>query len=166
MSIESWTIIGISCQILATAILIFLLILNYKYFKQMEKQLHLQTEQIHLQTDQIKQTFYMEYTKRFQEIILHLPTKIHDDQFSINELKDEEHEETMRYMRVYFDLCYEESFLKQQGHIDQNVWDDWKQGMKSMFKKQAFKDAWEIITEKSGIYEEKFKDFVVSKMSK
>ena len=56
-----------------------------------------------------------------------------------------EYEKTMRHMRAYLDLCFEEWYLKQQKMIDSKPWELWKGGMETAFSKPAFKQAWEII---------------------
>ena len=55
--------------------------------------------------------FFSEYTKRYQDIILNFPENIIDDNFKFDSLSKVERDKTMRYMRVYFDLCSEEYFL-------------------------------------------------------
>ena len=139
---------------IVTAIgLVIALIFNIKQFRQMKNQL--------------KNTLFAEYTKRYQEIILNFPEEINDDSFTIKKLPKQEYDKTMRYMRVYYDLCSEEYFLHKKRHLDNDVWKEWKEGMVFAFKKKAFKDAWKIITEKSslGPYSA-FKKFVDSKIEK
>ena len=65
----------------------------------------------------------------------------------------------MRYMRVYFDLSAEEYFLNERGELDEDVWNEWKEGMKIAFNKPAFKQAWKTVIEKS-IFLGEFKGFV------
>jgi hypothetical protein len=51
----------------------------------------------------------------------------------------------MRYMRAYFDLCFEEWDLNRKTLIDANFWSVWKAGMEFAFSKPAFQQAWMII---------------------
>jgi hypothetical protein len=55
----------------------------------------------------------------------------------------------MRYMRAYFDMCYEQWFLNTRKLLDGKIWADWKLGMGSAFSKPAFRQAWRIIKEDS-----------------
>lgn len=52
---------------------------------------------------------YADYTKRYQSITLNFPEDINDPTFLLKECDD--YNRTMRQMRVYFDLCYEEWHL-------------------------------------------------------
>ena len=129
----------------------------------MKKQLKIQNKQLQIQNEQIKHNYFSEYTKRYQEIILHFPENINEKSFSYDKLKEKERNETMRYMRVYFDLCSEEYFLYKNEYIDNKVWKEWEEGMAFAFNKQAFKIAWQKISRDSDFYTE-FKRFVTSKI--
>lgn len=62
---------------------------------------------------QMRLNFFSEYTKRYQDIILHLPLTIHSQDFDLKKLKDfepDKYDKTLRYMKVYFDLCSEELY--------------------------------------------------------
>lgn len=96
---------------------------------------------------QIKLQNFIEYTKRYQEIVLNFPEEINRSDFVIVELEAKEREKTMRYMRAYIDLCFEEHTLHQKGFIDDDLWSIWEGGMKTAFSKAAFKQAWKAIRE-------------------
>lgn len=121
--------------------------------------------QLKIQNEQIKNNFFAEYTKRYQEIILHFPENINDVNFSYRDLSEPRRERIMRYMRVYFDLCSEEYFLHKKKHLDEIVWKEWKTGMIYAFNKPAFQKAWKIVTENSEFYAE-FRDFAESEIVK
>ncbi|CAI09567.1 hypothetical protein [Aromatoleum aromaticum] len=107
---------------------------------------------------QIKLQNFIEYTKRYQEIILHFPERINRSDFVLTELSAEEYERTMRYMRAYMDLCFEEHLLHEKGFIDDDLWSIWEGGMKTAFSKKAFQDAWAAIKQDTE-YGEKFTAF-------
>lgn len=67
---------------------------------------------------------FTEYTKRFQEIILHL--------YSDPQNKS-------AYHRLYFDLCSEEYYLKSTKQLPDNIWNKWVYGMKLMMKNESFR---------------------------
>jgi len=96
---------------------------------------------------QIKLQNFIEYTKRYQEIVLNFPEGINRSDFVIDELEAKERDKTMRYMRAYIDLCFEEYTLHEKGFIDDDLWSIWEGGMKTAFSKAAFKQAWEAIRE-------------------
>ena len=95
---------------------------------------------------QLRLQNFAEYTKRYQEIILHFPESINEPTFSLEGLPSKEQRDTtLRYMRAYFDLCSEEFFLHQENYIDRKTWDSWKEGMIFAFAKPSFQQAWAII---------------------
>lgn len=123
---------------------------NRSQIKQLKKQFS-------IQIDQIKQGYFADYTKRYQEIILHFPENINTDNFDLS--KEVNRDQIMRYLRVYFDLCSEEFFLHRNGYIDDKVWKEWEAGMVFAFNKPAFIQAWDVIKTDTGFYTE-FGDFV------
>ena len=88
--------------------------------------------------NQIKLNFFADYTKRYQEIMLHLPEDIDINYNSFSELPNE----VKRYLRAYIDLCSEEYYLHQYKKIEHKIWVNWEQGIKAAFKIKVFKDAW------------------------
>ena len=70
---------------------------------------------------------FVEYTHRYQDIILNL--------YSNPEKREE-------YMRLYFDLCSEEFYLHKEGMIDDYIWDLWVDGMRMMMNNQQNQTAW------------------------
>ncbi len=114
---------------------------------------------------QLKNNFFAEYTKRYQEIALHFPLDIYEDTFSYDSLDEKTRDEVPRYIKIYFDLCYEEWFLNKNKKIDKKVWDDWKEGICFAFSKRAFKEAWDKFYADSDFYKD-FKKYVDSELIK
>ena len=108
---------------------------------------------------QLQLNFFAEYTKRYQEIILNFPESINEKDFDFKSLDQDERNKTLRYMRVYFDLCSEEYFLWQSKHIDEKTWREWESGIKYAFSKTAFREGWRRITMDT-IYYKEFSRFV------
>lgn len=109
---------------------------------------------------QLKLQSFSDYTKRYQEIILNFPESINEGTFSLDGLASKDlRDKTLRYMRAYFDLCYEEYILHKRRAIDATIWDDWKSGMTFAFSKPAFSQAWAIISRDTDFGSE-FNDFV------
>jgi len=94
---------------------------------------------------QVKLQNFIEYTKRYQEIILNFPETINESDFKLVDLEKNEYKNTMRYMRAYYDLCFEEYTLHDKKYIDEDFWLIWEGGMKYAFSKPAFQQAWSII---------------------
>ena len=108
---------------------------------------------------QVKLQNFIEYTKRYQEIILNFPENINDEDFVFEGMKKEIKDKTMRYMRAYFDLCFEEYTLHEKKFIDDDLWSIWEGGMEMAFSKAAFQQAWKIIQEDTK-FGENFEAFV------
>lgn len=113
---------------------------------------------------QLQLNFFADYTKRYQEIILNFPESINAKNFQIDNLDAEIKNKTLRYMRVYFDLCSEEYYLWTKRKIDNDTWKEWESGIKFAFSKPAFKQAWEVVQLDTNYYEE-FAKFVNSAIS-
>ena len=70
---------------------------------------------------QTKKMFFAEYTKRYQEIIINMPDNVFAGTAPINDT-------TLKYMRLYYDLCSEEFHLYNEGLVPKDVWDNWVGG--------------------------------------
>lgn len=90
---------------------------------------------------------FSDYTKRYQEIILHFPEDVNEPAFIL--VGREDYKNTMRYMRAYFDICYEEWYLHSRGLMDDQTWSVWRAGIKTAFSKPAFRQAWGIVSKDS-----------------
>lgn len=104
--------------------------------------------------EQQKLNLFSEYTKRYQEIMMKMPEICFQEEFDYTKLDDKNKDQTIKAMRLYFDLCSEEYFLYLKNKIDQEVWLEWKSGMTYMLNKPAFQIVWEIINFQSGYYED------------
>jgi hypothetical protein len=91
------------------------------------------------QQRQTQLSFFSEYTRRYQDIMLHLC----DDNSEV-------------YFRLYFDLCSEEFYLHEHKYLPDEVWDMWEDGMKIMAKNHSFETAW---TNASQFYDSEFNRF-------
>lgn len=100
---------------------------------------------------------FADYTKRYQEIILEFPEDINEPGFDLTGRPDSN--QTMRRMRAYFDLCFEEWYLNQRQLLDSAIWNLWQEGMKEALSKPAFQQAWTIIKRDSS-FGENFERFI------
>ena len=100
---------------------------------------------------------YSDYTKRYQEIILHFPENINEQTFDFS--RDREREKTMRYMRAYFDLSFEEWHLNKRNLIDGDTWIIWEGGIKTALSKNSFRNAW-LEIQKDTRYGAEFERFI------
>ncbi len=109
---------------------------------------------------QINLQNYSDYTKRYQEIILNFPENVNSPDFKLSSLNKDSRDKTMRYMRAYFDLCFEEWDLNNRRLIDKSSWKVWEGGIKTALSKTAFKQAWKVINESGTKYGDGFDSFV------
>lgn len=106
---------------------------NQKLNKQMQQSNDSLLKQLQhdsdLQRKQAQESFFSEYTRRYQDIILHMPA-------------EESHPEWLKYVQLYFDLCSEEFHLQEMGLIDDKVWRLWVEGMQETMKQKSLRTAW------------------------
>src|SRR2546425_12636572 len=73
-----------------------------------------------------KEEIYLEYTRRYQEIVKGLPATFFDRDESSG--KSNVSDEDRRLAHTYIDLCSEEVKLRLRGMISNLVWQDWEDG--------------------------------------
>ncbi len=91
--------------------------------------------------EQLKLNFFIEYTKRYQEITIKI-------------LSDKQNE--ICYQRLYIDLCSEEYYLKSRGHLPVEIWELWLDGMRLSVKNASLQNAWR---QYGGLYNDEFAAF-------
>ena len=109
---------------------------------------------------QLRLNLFIDYTKRYQAIILNLPSNIGSKEFDIEKLPLEDKEKTLVYIRAYFDLCSEEYFLWQRGNIEKDVWYEWESGIRHALSQKAFQDVWNKHIESNSTYYKEFTKFM------
>ena len=115
--------------------------------------------QVRTNTKHLTLQNFTEYTRRYQEIILHLPENINSNEFEFKHMHEAERETTLRYLRAYYDLCAEEYYLSRKKLISKGTWHMWSTGMGMAFRKKAFREAWDII-QKDSCFSIEFVKFV------
>jgi hypothetical protein len=100
-----------------------------------------------------------DYTQRYQAITLKFPESINEPTFDL--ANHEARDDTMRYMRAYIDLCYEEWWLARNDFLDSLLWQVWDGGIATAMGKRAFSDAWRII-QRDSKYDDEFRDYLDS----
>lgn len=143
----NWELIITSTLALITMLII--VYWNNRQYKQMQ--------------DQLRSDFFADYTERFHNIVLHLPINYDDPTFSMKSLSNQAQETTIRYIRIYFDLCSEEYFLHKKGRLEDEVWKEWLQGMKYTMNLPVFKQIWDDYYRDTDYYTT-FKVFVESEV--
>ncbi|MEM9849807.1 MAG: hypothetical protein AAF847_18095 [Bacteroidota bacterium] len=101
-------------------------------------------EQLKSLNQQLKLNFFADYTRRYQEIMLHLPMNIYEDTFSFETMEAADRESCLKYIRAYFNLCSEEYDLWRSGNIEQRIWERWEEGIRATIATKAFYSAWHI----------------------
>ena len=100
--------------------------------------------------------FYEQYTERNMQIMKEMPTYIlykNDN----DKIEDDNKEYFRKNVFLYFDLCSEEYYLSQTGNLDEQVWNDWKDGMKDFFERRLVNEQLQEIVI---IYNDAYSDFI------
>lgn len=116
--------------------------------------------QMRSSTRQAQLQNFVEYTRRYQEILLNLPTEISHSDYDLNAQDKTQKQNILRYLRAYFDLCSEEYWLKSHDYFQKDIWQLWLNAMKSKMQKRAFKDAWHMFRKDIYHYDKKFVGFI------
>ena len=94
---------------------------------------------------QYKLDFFKEFTHRYQEILL----------ASDGEQMDSRG--IPKRIVMYFNLCSEEFYLHRQGYILPDVWNFWKEGMRSCLSSSDYQSAWVVC---GADYNAEFKSYI------
>ena len=86
---------------------------------------------------------FSEFARRRDEVLERLPEGVHDPRGHLTDLGDAAR--VMPAMRTFFAICFEEWCLHERGTCDPRMWDLWRQGMRNLLDKPAFREAWERI---------------------
>lgn len=62
-----------------------------------------------------------------------------------------------KYITLYFDLCSEEYHLHNKGHIPDEIWENWKEGMVLTTNTTPFIVGWRLL---AGNYNANFRHFI------
>lgn len=87
---------------------------------------------------QSRNDFFAEYTKRYHDIILHMPDEVYEGSAKAEGA-------TLKYMQHYFDLCSEEYHLHENGLVPDDVWNNWMEGMEITTNVELYKKPWDLI---------------------
>ena len=152
-----WAVLGaISGLIASAAALVGVLVIP--------KQINALSKQEDIQNRTLKLTHYSEYTRRYQEILINLPSDIGSRHFKFSTLTKNDSEIVRRNLRAYFDLCYEEWDLHDRQVIDDASWQVWKEGMERTIRKPAFSEAWKVLSGLDSEFGPKFTKFIENLM--
>jgi hypothetical protein len=112
---------------------------------------------------QVELQHFSDYTKRYQDIVIKFPEDISSPEFVLAGRPDYNH--SMRYLRAYFDLSFEEWYLHEKQFINEDTWALWRGGIETALSKPAFQQAWSIIKTDTrfGKDFEKFIEFSIRK---
>jgi len=89
------------------------------------------------------QQYFIEYSKRYQELVSQAPGDIRDPNFRLVGRQD--YDLVLRFTHAYLDMCFEQWFLGRQGWVSARLWSLWRKGMESAFSRPAFQQAWRVM---------------------
>ena len=114
---------------------------------------------VYIFTRQQKLTFFERYTARYQHIMEKMPEVFFQNKKTQLEANPEDIEKCNQYIRLYVDLCCEEYFLYTKHYIDEDVWNEWEEGISWAFTQNGMvKKYWENENNRSGY--SNFSDYV------
>ena len=120
--------------------------------------------QLDFQNRQLKVEIFSDYSTRYQNIIADFPEGINEQSFVLKQLDKDIYPKTMRKMRQYFDLCFEEWYLNSKRFLEPSFWELWSGGMTTALSKPAFVDAWKIVKD-SSVFGADFEKFIDAKIN-
>ncbi len=107
--------------------------------------------QLYLVHRQSITNFEDSFAKEYRELVGDLPTKA----LLGEPLTEEEYLEHFDEMYHYFDLCNEQTFLRNAGRVSEKTWGFWQDGIASNLRRPAFERAWcEIAARANGDFSE------------
>jgi hypothetical protein len=103
-------------------------------------QLHNIQNQLWLQT-------FMEYTRRYNDVMVNLPFEAVGlgEPAELSTLAEDQQKAVIRGMRRYFNLCSEELYLHQKKRVDDETWGIWKSGMWESAHGRFFGSSWRYL---------------------
>lgn len=88
--------------------------------------------------------------REYRELAEKIPTKV----FLGDGLTEAEYQDVFDDLYRYIDLTNAQIVLRQRKRIGDEVWDDWRSGMKSNFALGPFKRAWSEVKDRTTSFEE------------
>jgi hypothetical protein len=82
--------------------------------------------------------------QHYRDIIKDIPVKA----LLGEPLEPKEQKEALKYFYRYIDLTNDQIFLRQQGRVGDETWENWRDGIKSLMAMPAFSEAWLQIKKK------------------
>lgn len=107
---------------------------------------------------QNRAAFFSSFTERYERIMMQMPEElITDSDVNGGSISVE----SLRCLRVYFDLSSEEYYLHRQYVIKEDVWKYWRAGMvDTVCRSSLYRLAWFGKYSLRSQYNDKFKDFM------
>ncbi len=91
---------------------------------------------------QLSQTqFEDSLAREYREVILQIPVEA----LLGERLDSEEQRKTLKAFYRYIDLTNDQIFLRQQGRVSFETWQNWRDGISSLMAMPAFSEAWSYI---------------------
>lgn len=102
-------------------------------------------EQIRLSREQARTQFEDDLVREYRELSRELPVEA----LLGEDLSNEKYRSALLTFYHYIDLSNEQIFLRQQGRVSAETWENWREGIKSNLSRPAFKRAWSEIGDRT-----------------
>lgn len=110
------------------------------------KQVKFTKRQVELRREQLTTDFENQLTREYRDISKEIPVNA----LLGDELSPYQQQRHMREFYSYIDLSNEQTFLRYEGNVSAETWDNWADGIKSHMEREAFQKAWIEIKRRSG----------------
>jgi hypothetical protein len=96
---------------------------------------------------QMRNTTFLEYTERYNTIMSALPfyARQPGSGFDVMALSADKQTELFETYRAYFNLCWEEQWLRKLKRIDSKTWKVWTLSMRQVMDYPGFDEAWRVL---------------------
>lgn len=85
--------------------------------------------------------FENELNRRYRDLTREIPVRA----LLGEELDDDEFEEQFQWLYYYIDFTNEQVYLRKEGKISHETWQEWRAGIESHMERPAFERAWQEV---------------------
>lgn len=85
---------------------------------------------------------FLEYTKRYDDILQSFPKEYREGKFSEESELPEQSDNLTRCVLRYLNLCSEEFYLWRRGYLSRDIWNIWRDEIERTISSPLFRREW------------------------
>ena len=95
-------------------------------------------------TKQLKVVTFLEFTRRYAEIVERLPHRIRTDPLKteLKQLSEDDRQATELAIRSYSNLCSDEHYMHRERLVSKRIWRLWRRGLLRTLEIPAVRQVW------------------------